>query len=213
MNTNKPNLSSQGDKKTVYHLVNSLVVKPVFRLYFRGSVIKSETAIPKGKLIVVANHASNFDPPLLSGGFPRPISYMAKEELFNESAFSQLITSLGAYPVNREGFDRRAIKQAIARLDQGWAVGIFLEGTRTVDGRVYNPKLGAALISAKTQAPLLPVCLCGTYKIEQKDKKLPQPVKVKIKIGEIIEPPSSVKKEQLEIVTDKCAEAINALYE
>ena len=199
--------------KTVYHLVNNLIVKPVFNIYFRGEVEGREKVPLEDKLIVVSNHASVFDPPLISAAIPRPVSYMAKKELFDVNGLSGLITSLGAYPVNRAGFDRRAIRQAIGRLDEGWATGIFLQGTRTADGKVDVPKLGAALIAAKAQAPLLPVCLCGTEKILTSDSKLPKYIKIKIKIGDIIAPPSSTKKEQLEKVSQQCAEAINQLHD
>ena len=199
--------------KTVYHLVNNLIVKPVFNIYFRGEVEGREKVPLEDKLIVVSNHASVFDPPLISAAIPRPVSYMAKKELFDVNGLSGLITSLGAYPVNRAGFDRRAIRQAIGRLDEGWATGIFLQGTRTADGKVDDPKLGAALIAAKAKAPLLPVCLCGTQKILTSDSKLPKYIKIKIKIGDIIAPPSSTKKEQLEAVSQQCAEAINQLHD
>ena len=200
-------------KKTVYHLVNSFVVKPIFGTYFQGKVTGREKVPLEGKLIVVCNHASVYDPPLLSAGIPRPVSYMAKQELFTEGFFGNLIKSLGAYPVNREGFDRRAIRQAVSRIEEGWATGIFIEGTRTPDGRIYEPKLGAALIAAKAQAPLLPVALCGTEKIMIKGQKLPKSVKVHIKIGDIIAPPVSGKKEDLEAVTAQCASAINQLID
>lgn len=111
--------------------------------------------------------------------------------------FGNLIKSLGAYPVNREGFDRKAIRQAVSLLEEGWATGIFIEGTRTPDGRIHNPKLGAALIAAKAQAPLLPVALCGTEKIVVKGQKLPKSVKVHLKIGDIIPPPTSGKKKKI----------------
>lgn len=212
MSINKLRHPVKETKKTVYHLLKSLVVNPIFYLYFRGEVTGREKVPLQDKLIIVSNHASVFDPPLLSSAIPRPISYMAKEELFQQPTFGKLISSLGAYPVNRQGFDRRAIKEAIAKVEEGWAIGIFIEGTRTVDGKVHDPKLGAALIAAKTQSPLLPVCLLGTEKILQSDKKLPQSVQVKVKIGDLIQPPQSVKKEQLEVCTLKCASAINDLH-
>ena len=215
MNKNITNSSSSSSivktGKTVYHLVNNLIVKPVFNIYFRGEVEGREKVPLEDKLIVVSNHASVFDPPLISAAIPRPVSYMAKKELFDVTGLSGLITSLGAYPVNRAGFDRRAIRQAIGRLDEGWATGIFLQGTRTADGKVNDPKLGAALIAAKAKAPLLPVCLCGTENILTSDSKLPKYIKIKIKIGDVIAPPSSTKKEQLEKVSQECAEAINKL--
>ena len=199
--------------KNVYYLVNNLIVRPVFKLYFRGEVQGRDKVPLEDKLIVVSNHASVFDPPLISAAIPRPVSYMAKKELFDVNGLSALITSLGAYPVNREGFDRRAIRQAVGRLEEGWATGIFLEGTRTPDGKVHDPKLGAALIAAKAKAPLLPVCLCGTEKILTDDRKLPKSIKISIKIGDLIAPPTSTKKEQLELVSQQCASAINQLHD
>lgn len=199
--------------KIVYHLANFFVVRPIFATYFRGKVIGGEKVPLEGKLIIVSNHASVYDPPLLSAAIPRPVSYMAKQELFAHKFFADFISRLGAYPVNREGFDRRAIRQAVSRLQQGWATGIFIEGTRTSDGRIHDPKLGAALIAAKAQAPLLPVALCGTEKIVVKGQKLPKSVKVEVKIGDMIPPPASGKKEDLEAVTVQCASAINQLID
>lgn len=213
MNQNQPSPKVKKTKTTVYHLVRSFLVNPIFHLYFRGTVSGREKVPLKGKLIIVSNHASVFDPPLLSAAIPRAVSYMAKEELFQIQGLTQIITALGAYPVNREGVDRKAIRQAISRLEQGWATGIFIEGTRTSDGKIKDPKLGAALIAAKAQAPLLPVCLCGTEKISVSGKKMPQFVKIHIKIGDLIEPPISGKKEQLELVTRQCGESLNNLHE
>jgi 1-acyl-sn-glycerol-3-phosphate acyltransferase len=213
MNQNQPLPKLVKTKTTVYHLVRSLIVNPVFHLYFRGTVTGREKVPLKDKLIIVSNHASVFDPPLVSAAINRPVSYMAKEELFNIQGLKQLITALGAYPVNRQSIDRNAIRQAMSRIEEGWATGIFIEGTRTSDGRIYDPKLGAALIAAKAQAPLLPVCLCGTEKITISGKKIPQFVKIQIKIGDLIPPPSSVKKEELELVTRQCTESLNSLHD
>ncbi|BAQ64062.1 1-acyl-sn-glycerol-3-phosphate acyltransferase [Geminocystis sp. NIES-3709] len=212
MSENNPTQKIVKTKTTVYHLVRSFVVNPIFSFYFHGKVTGKEKIPPKGKLIIVSNHASVYDPPLLSAAITRPVSYMAKEELFAVNGLKQLITALGAYPVNREGVDRKAIRQAISRLEEGWATGIFIEGTRTVDGKIHDPKLGAALIAAKAQAPILPVCLCGTENIVQSGKKLPRSIDIHIKIGDIIQPPSSGKKEVLEALTRECAEKINSLH-
>ena len=77
----------------------------------------------KGALIIVANHASDFDPPLLSSCVRRPVSYMAKEELFQVPVLSQAIQVYGAYPVKRGSPDRSAIRAALAQLEAGWAIG------------------------------------------------------------------------------------------
>jgi 1-acyl-sn-glycerol-3-phosphate acyltransferase len=181
--------------------------------YFRGRVYGAERVPQQGSLVVVANHASDFDPPILSCSVRRPVSYMAKEELFKVPVLSRAIQLYGAYPVKRGSADRSAIRAALAQLEAGWAVGIFLQGTRTPDGRIPEPKLGAAMIAAKAQAPLLPVSLWGTEAIISKGDRLPHPVPLTIRIGEAIAPPASTNREELEAVTQQCVTAIHAMHD
>jgi 1-acyl-sn-glycerol-3-phosphate acyltransferase len=125
----------------------------------------------------------------------------------------QSISLYGAYPVKRGASDRSAIRSALTVLNQGWAIGIFLEGTRTSDGRIYEPKLGAALIAAKAQAPLLPISLQGTQSILPEGKRFPQSVPLIVRIGEVIPPPVSTSKSELEAVNAQCALIINQMLE
>ncbi|NET48260.1 MAG: 1-acyl-sn-glycerol-3-phosphate acyltransferase [Merismopedia sp. SIO2A8] len=197
----------------LYHLLKWSVVSPLLHTYFCGHIYGAEHVPQKGPLLVVSNHASNFDPPLLSNCVRRPVAYMAKEELFRVPIFRQAIQLYGAYPVKRGGGDRSAIKAALARLEQGWAVGIFLQGTRTRDARISSPKLGAALIAAKSQAPLLPVSLWGTQDILVKGSPLPHSVPITIRIGKPIAPPTSSDRAELLAATQACTDAIHALHD
>jgi 1-acyl-sn-glycerol-3-phosphate acyltransferase len=197
----------------LYHAFKDPFINPFFYLYLRGKVSGTEHIPLKGGFVVVSNHGSNFDPPLLSAAVQRPVAYMAKEELFEVPGFKQVIELYGAYPVKRGAVDRTTIKAALAYLEAGWGVGLFISGTRTSDGRVADPKPGAALIAAKAQVPLLPVCLWGNHLIEQKGKKFPQSTPVTIRIGELIEPPTSTKRSELDRVTDLCATNINQLHD
>jgi 1-acyl-sn-glycerol-3-phosphate acyltransferase len=196
-----------------YHLFKWSVVSPMLGLYFRGRVYGVDQVPKTGPLIVVANHASDFDPPLLSAAVRRPVSYMAKEELFKVPVLSQAIRLYGAYPVKRGSADRSAIREALKQLEQGWAVGIFLQGTRTPDGRVPEPKIGAALIAAKAQAPLLPVSLWGTHRVFKKGSSLPRPVPLTIRMGAPIDPPPSTDRDGLEAITAQCAAEIHRLHD
>jgi len=193
----------------LYHIFKWSVVSPLFNFYFRGKLYGRENVPEKGGLVVVSNHASFFDPPLLSCCVGRPVAYMAKEELFTIPILKQAISLYGAYPVKRSSVDRGAIRAAMKALEEGWAAGIFLQGTRTADGRITEPKLGAAMIAAKAQVPILPVSLWGTEKIPQKGTPFPA---ITARIGEPISPPVSSKREVLESVTEKCAEIINTLH-
>lgn len=197
----------------LYYLFKYSVVSPMLHVYFRGRIYGAENVPQQGPLVVVSNHASYFDPPLLSCCIRRPVAYMAKEELFHVPILKQAIQLYGAYPVSRGAGDRSAIRAALKCLENGWATGVFLEGTRTPDGRITQPKLGAALLAAKAQAPLLPVSLWGTQEILKKGSGIPSPVPITVQIGKAIAPPSSTQREELQAVTQRCAAAILALHD
>ncbi|HEY9761627.1 MAG TPA: lysophospholipid acyltransferase family protein [Trichocoleus sp.] len=196
----------------LYHLFKWSVVNPMLRGYFRGRIYGANHVPMRGKLVVVANHASDFDPPIVSSCVRRPVAYMAKEELFRVPILSPAIRLYGAYPVKRGSADRSALREAMKQLEQGWAVGIFLEGTRTKDGRIPSPKLGAALIAAKTQTPILPISIWGTHLIF-KESKLPRPVPLTIRIGQPIPPPSSTDREALQAATQYCTDVIHQMHD
>jgi 1-acyl-sn-glycerol-3-phosphate acyltransferase len=197
----------------LYHAFKWSVVSPTLHVYFRVRIYGAEQVPQQGPLVVASNHASDFDPPILSSCVGRPVAYMAKEELFQVPVLKQAIQLYGAYPVKRGSADRSAIRAALASLEAGWAAGVFLEGTRTIDARITAPKLGAAMIAAKAKAPLLPVSLWGTDKIFKEGSAIPQRVPVTVRIGQVIDAPKSTNREELEAVTQECAKQINALHD
>ena len=202
-----------GISLALYHLFKWSIVSPVLHGYLRGRIYGGKQVPMDGPLIVVANHASNFDPPILSNCMRRPVSFMAKESLFKVPVLAPAIKAYGAYPVKRGAADRSAIREAMKQLENGWAVGIFLQGVRTADGRISSPKLGAALIAAKAQVPLLPVSLWGTEKILKKGAAVPKPAAVTVRIGTPIPPPATKDKDTLRQITERCTAEIHALHD
>lgn len=194
----------------LYHLLKWSIISPIFHTYFRGRIYDADKIPQSGSYIIVSNHASNLDPPILGIAVRRPISFMTKEELFVVPVLKQIITLYGGYPVKRDAIDLAAIRSAIKYLDRGFLAGIFLEGTRTPDGKINEPKLGAALIAAKTQTPLIPASIWGTDKISSKSNLFPQAIA--IRFGDVIPPPKSKKKADLQAVTDYCAQTINQMH-
>jgi 1-acyl-sn-glycerol-3-phosphate acyltransferase len=138
---------------------------------------------------------------------------MAKEELFKVPVLAQAIKLYGAYPVSRGSTDRTTIRAALEYLENGWAVGVFLQGTRTPDGKITQPKRGALLLAAKAKAPILPVSLWGSEKILPKGSSIPRAVPLTIRIGQLIDAPTSSNKEELEAITQKCAAVINEMHD
>jgi 1-acyl-sn-glycerol-3-phosphate acyltransferase len=195
-----------------YWLISYLVVYPVFRLLLRGRTIGSTLLIDR-PMVVVANHGSHLDPPLICHALGRPVAFMAKQELFRVPLLGQLIRALGAFPVDRGGGDRQAIRLATDRLRQGWHAGVFLDGTRQLDGRVNDPLPGAALLAARAGVPLLPVAIVNSHLALGAGQRTPRLVRVHIRVGTPIPAPASRRRPDLEAATRACQESINRMLE
>ena len=196
-----------------YHLLKWSIVSPLLHTYFRIKIHAAQKVPQSGGLIAVSNHASYFDPPILSNCVGRPVAFMAKEELFKIPVLKQGIELYGTYPVKRATGDRAALRAALTALESGWVAAIFLQGTRSADAKITDPKLGAAWIAAKAQVPLLPVSLWGTEKILTKGSSFPKPIPLTVRIGDVITPPASTNKADLQAVTEQCASVINSLHD
>lgn len=196
-----------------YRLVSSILVFPVFRGLFRGRTVGNENVPTQGPVVVVANHGSHLDPPLLGHALGRPVAFMAKAELFNVPLLGPIIRACGAYPVRRGASDREAIRTATARLEQGWATGVFLDGTRQPDGRINDPMPGAALLAARSGAPLLPVAIINSHRAWGPGQSRLRAVPILLRIGTPLPAPASRRKPDLEATTRELQRRINALLD
>ncbi|HEY1978195.1 MAG TPA: lysophospholipid acyltransferase family protein [Candidatus Baltobacteraceae bacterium] len=136
-------------------------IRVFMRLLWRARATGTENVPRTGPLIVACNHRSYLDPPGMGCFCPRRISYMAKKELFDIPILGPAIRAVGAYPVDRQGSARAAIKRSLEVLQDGGAVGIFPEGTRNRDGSV-QPQTGVALLASLAGAPVVPAHIAGS---------------------------------------------------
>ncbi len=196
-----------------YRLVSALVVFPLFRGLFRGSTLGLEHVPKDGPLVVASNHGSHLDPPLLGHALGRPVAFMAKAELFAIPLLGAVIRACGAYPVRRGASDREAIRTATAKLEEGWATGVFLDGTRQANGRVNNPLPGAALLAARSGALLLPVAIVNSHRALGSGRVWPRLVPLQLRVGAPIPAPASRRRPDLDATTALLQERINALLE
>ena len=128
--------------------------------------------IPRtGGVLMVTNHQSLLDPMLLGVRVQRPMSYMAKSELFGHKTFAWLIRSLGAFPVRQGTGDVGAIKETVNRLKEGRMLNIFPEGGRTESGEIGPMQPGVALVVRRAGVPIVPVAIDGSYQAWPKGKK------------------------------------------
>ena len=197
----------------IYACVSYFFVYPVFRFFFRGQTTGTSNVPRTGGVVVVSNHGSHLDPPILGHALGRPVAFMAKSELFKVPILAWIISACGAYPVKRGAGDREALRNASNRLTQGWATGVFLDGTRQANGRVNDPKAGAALLAARTGCPILPVAIVNSHKAFPKGSFLPRLISIHLKVGKLIKPPATRKREDLSSTTKEIQMSINSMLD
>ena len=198
-------------QKIIYELVSKLFVFPIYKFLFQGNLIGRENIPVEDSFIMVSNHGSLLDPPLLGHALGRNISFMAKAELFKIPLLGFVIRACGAYPVKRGIADKNTIKTACNKLSNNNCIGIFIDGTRQKNGRVNKPKQGAALLAFKNQKLLLPVAIVNSHRLIRFKFFIPLFSKIIIKVGKPILPPKSSSRDDLNSVTARLQENINNL--
>ena len=140
------------------------LVKIYYKFAFRMDIQGEENIPAEGGVVLFCNHMSNLDPTTMAGFVRRPVRYIAKKELFEKRWSAKLLSALGAFPVDRQTTDMKALKTAIKLLKNGEALGIFAEGTRVKEGEAKAAKAGVALFALKGEAPIVPICISSKYK-------------------------------------------------
>ena len=204
------------------YALGRFVVAPLARIVYRPRV-EGRAQVPKtGPVIFASNHLSFIDSVAIPVAAPRPVHFLAKSSYFDGPglggwASRQFFTAIGAVPVQR-GVGQAALDaldQQRALLEDGSAVALYPEGTRSLDGRLYKGRTGVAFLALQTGAPVVPVGLIGTDKVMPVGAKMPSlRHRVTVRFGEPLDlshhgPATSGRARRL--ATDEIMSAIHAL--
>ena len=188
------------------HKILQALIRGFLHLIFRYKVEGLDNIPEEGGVIVALNHRSYWDVVFAGSIIKRPLRYMAKAALFRNPLFGWLITTLGAFPVQRGRGDIGAIKSALSILNSGNVMLIFPEGRRVLDGSHPGGKPGVALIATAAKVPVVPICISGEYKFWHK---------ITFKIGEPVYLYKGLEKrpdgKELQEMSDKIMNAVYAM--
>ncbi|MGW4203951.1 lysophospholipid acyltransferase family protein [Streptomyces sp. NPDC004726] len=174
-----------------YYVLKYVVLGPLLRLLFRPRIEGLEHLPEDGAAIVAGNHLSFSDHFLMPAIIKRRITFLAKAEYFTGPGLKGRLTaaffrSAGQIPVDRSGKDagQAAIREGLGVLGKGELLGIYPEGTRSHDGRLYKGKVGVAVMALKAGVPVIPCAMVGTFEIQPPGQVLPRIKRVSVRFGE-----------------------------
>lgn len=189
-----------------------------FKILFRVKVKGKENIPESGHFLIASNHISFLDPIAIGVSSPRPLNFMARDDLFNNRIFGWLLRNVNVFPVKRENReDISAIREALKRLRNGKGLVIFPEGRRGDSDKLGEGRVGAALLAYKSGALIIPAFIKGSDKALPRDAKFIrlEPISVtfgnSINIGEL--GLKGDKKEIYKEITEMVMEAISKLKE
>jgi 1-acyl-sn-glycerol-3-phosphate acyltransferase len=148
--------------------------RALFRVVFRARFYGAEQVPASGPVILAANHASFLDPPLIGAGLRRQVHFLARNTLFDHPLLGAVLRSWEVVPVDRDGAGAAGLKTILDRLLAGGAILLFPEGTRTHDGQLQPARAGIGLIVIKSECPVVPVRVFGTYEAHGRHRRLPR---------------------------------------
>jgi 1-acyl-sn-glycerol-3-phosphate acyltransferase len=166
-------------------LMKYVLLGPLLRLLYRPKAVGLEN-IPEGPALLASNHQSFLDDLLLPLVVPgRKVVFLAKADYFDKWYLRWFFKGANVIPVRRESRSaaEAALQTGVRGLREGNLVGIFPEGTRSPDGRLYRGKTGVARMALEAQVPVIPVAITGTFEALPYDRKLPKPGRVTIRFG------------------------------
>ncbi len=174
----------------LYSLCKYILIGPWLRLFFPCRVSGAENVPESGGVILVGNHISVADSFFAPLYMKRRVTFLAKAEYFTEKGLKGRLkrwffTGVGQVPIDRGGASAAhdALMTGVRLLKQGKALGIYPEGTRSPDGRLYKGKTGVARMALEAEVPVVPMVMLGTDKVNPIGSKMWRPHRIELIIG------------------------------
>jgi 1-acyl-sn-glycerol-3-phosphate acyltransferase len=174
-----------------YWLMKRVFVGPILKLMIRPWVKGLENIPEQGAAIIAGNHLAVIDSFVLPLVLDREIVFIGKSDYFNGKGLrgrmvAGFMKRVGTIPVDRSGgrASEAALRTGLRRLEEGGLFGIYPEGTRSPDGRLYRGKTGVARLALESGAPVIPVAMIGTDVAQPIGRRIPKPVRIGVIIGE-----------------------------
>lgn len=162
----------QVEMEPVYGLFHYLTTV-IHSLAFRGTVHGQENLPADGAFLIASNHASHLDPPVVGSLVPRQLCFFARKTLWKPGVASWWLDKVGTIPVDRDGGqDVSALKRVLRALRDNKGLILFPEGTRSPDGKLQTPKAGVGFIVCKSQVPVVPARIFGSFEAFGKGNSL-----------------------------------------
>lgn len=181
----------------VIYTAGQAVVMPWAKLLWRPTITGTFYVPRKGGAIIASNHLSFIDSFAIPIAAPRPVSFLAKSDYFEGSGLTGMVQreffkSIEAIPVDRHSSRaaQESLDAALAVLKEGKVFGIYPEGTRSRDGRLYRGRTGVAWLALTAGVPVVPVGLIGTDEVQPVGSNIPTLAKVTVRFGKPIDPES-----------------------
>ena len=207
----------------MFYWLVKYTLRPLFRVLFRP-VVSGDEHIPRtGGALLASNHLSMCDSLFLPVMTRRRVSFLAKKEYFTGRglkgrAKAAFVRWTGLIPLDRNDKDAAAAALATGAraVRAGMLLGVYPEGTRSPDGRLYRGKTGVARMAMDTGVPVLPVAMVGTDRVQPIGTVLPRLARVRVRIGAPLHPPvpagdPTVERRQVREFTERVMTAIAAL--
>ncbi|WP_282771301.1 lysophospholipid acyltransferase family protein [Saccharomonospora viridis] len=174
----------------LYWLMKYVLLGPLLRAFWPTKVTGLENVPTEGGAILASNHLAVADSFFMPLHVPRRVTFPAKQEYFTEPGFKGRLkkwffTGAGQFPIDRSGgaAAQAAIDTAVRLLREGRLLGIYPEGTRSPDGRLYKGKTGVARIALEARVPVIPVAMIGTDRVNPIGSRMWWPHKLEIRFG------------------------------